>query len=135
MVAALCPEKCETLEELRKFVLENPYVSSDIRQRVNNHFVRLTSKETVCDRTALKCETDKEHVSGSTIAELENGVTVEQLQNFVLLNPSAPSEIRQRVNDLFVHLTSQVETVKVKKRICCDRRSISSVTRLRLCCS
>jgi len=47
MVAALCTEKCATLEELRKFVLENPHVSSDIRQRVNNHFVRLTSKETV----------------------------------------------------------------------------------------
>ena len=62
----------------------------------------------------LKCETDKEHVSGSTIAELEKCVTVEQLRNFVLLNPSAPTEIRQKVNDRFARLTSQVETVKVK---------------------
>ena len=114
MVAALCPEKCETLEELRKFVLENPNVSSDIRQRVNNHFVRLTSKETECDRTVLKCETDKERVSGSTIVELEKCVTVEQLRNFVLLNPNAPSEMRLKVNDRFARLTSQVETVKEK---------------------
>ena len=91
MVAALCPEKCATLEELRKFVLENPHVYSDIRQRVNNHFVRLTSKETECGRTVLKCETDKEHVSESTIAELEKCVTVEQLRNFVRFNPSASS--------------------------------------------
>jgi len=62
----------------------------------------------------LQCETDKEHVSGSTIAEFEKCVTVTQLRNFVLLNPSAPTEIRQKVNDRFAPLTSQVETVKVK---------------------
>jgi len=102
------------VRRLWKFVLENPHVYSDIRQRVNNHFVRLTSKETECGRTVLKCETDKEHVSGSTIAELEKCVTVEQLRNFVRLNPSASSEIRQKVNDLFARLTSQVESVMVK---------------------
>jgi len=62
----------------------------------------------------LKGETDKDHVSGSNIAELEKCVTVEQLRNFVRLKPSAPSETRQTVNDLFARLTSQVETVKVK---------------------
>jgi len=60
------------------------------------------------------CPEKCEMLDLSTIAELEKCVTVEQLRNFVLLNPSAPTEIRQRVNDLFARLTPEVETVKVK---------------------